>query len=477
MDSHKDVSSEGEVETIYVGPNDVSKANDGNCVNGGSSDVTSELKVSTDYVLKQLMKQNEVLMNLLSLQASNTKDEPKIIPVLPDLNKSLPSFTGKSNNDDALDWLDTVNNIASLHKWPDNLKIETARTCLEGPAKQWFIGRVFNSWSDFETQFKRTFAMQSNIGSRWKTLVARVQNKNENVLDYYHEKVRLCRNLNLGIEDIKEQVMIGVSSKELCQYLLSRDHLNEDSLLSDVINFERMKEYRLQQNNKISNKLGLDKEVSNPSDCNKVKAVKKCTNCGGRYHVAEECRKPKRETGSCFLCGSMDHKKPDCPKRSTSTWKANKAREMDKSTMSTMLVENVPVAAVQKVVGVIFGENTEVKLNAILDSGSGISLIKENIVPLGVKYNSQFVNNFVGINNVKLDILGVIKANLIIGENNLTLDFHVVSNNTMVNECLLGRNFLLNQTITVIFDNGEVLIKQKELCSENQFIAIYYVNW
>lgn len=145
MDSPKDESSEGEVETIYVGPNDVSKANDGNCVNGGSSDVTSEPKVSTDYVLKQLMKQNEMLMNLLSLQASNTKDEPKIIPVLPDLNKSLPSFTEKSNNDDALDWLDTVNNIACHQKWPDNLKIETARTCLEGPAKQWSIGRVFNS--------------------------------------------------------------------------------------------------------------------------------------------------------------------------------------------------------------------------------------------------------------------------------------------------------------------------------------------
>lgn len=62
-----------------------------------------------------------------------------------------------------------------------------------------------------------------------------------------------------------------------------------------------MNEYRLQQNNKISNKLGLDGEVSNPSDRNKVKVVKKCTNCGGRYHVAEECRKPKRETGFCFL--------------------------------------------------------------------------------------------------------------------------------------------------------------------------------
>jgi len=221
--------------------------------------------------------------------------------------------------------------------------------------------------------------------------------------------------------------MIDVNSKELCQYLLSRDHSNEDSLLSDIINFERMNEYRPQQNHKISNKANSDKEVSIPSDCNKPKVVKKCTNCGRRYHVAEECCKPKRETGSCFLCGAMDHKKPDCPKRSTSTWKANKAKDKDKS---TMLIESVSVVAIQKMVGVMFGEDTEVKLNAILDSGSGISLIKENIVPLNVKYNFQFVNNFVSINNVKLDILGVIKAKLIIGKTDIMLDFYIVSNGT-----------------------------------------------
>jgi len=121
------------------------------------------------------------------------------------------------------------------------------------------------------------------------------------------------------MEDIKEQIMISVSSKELCQYLLSRDHSNEDSLLSDIISFERMNEYHSQQNHKIFNKANSDKEVSIPSDCNKPKVVKKYTNCRGRYHVAEECRKLKRESGSCFLCGAMDHKKPDCPKHSTST--------------------------------------------------------------------------------------------------------------------------------------------------------------
>lgn len=48
MDSHIDESSfQGAIETIYVCPDDVPKANDGSGVNGGSSDVTSEPKVST----------------------------------------------------------------------------------------------------------------------------------------------------------------------------------------------------------------------------------------------------------------------------------------------------------------------------------------------------------------------------------------------------------------------------------------------
>lgn len=91
---------------LDVGPDDIPKAYDDNRDAGGSSNITTEAKVSTDYVLKQLMKQNEMLMNLISLQTNNSKNESKVIPVLPDLNKSLPSFTGKSNNNYALDWLD-----------------------------------------------------------------------------------------------------------------------------------------------------------------------------------------------------------------------------------------------------------------------------------------------------------------------------------------------------------------------------------
>lgn len=55
-------------------------------------------QVSTEYVLNQLMKQNEILVNLLTLQNANANSEPKVIPVVLKLNKTIPSFTSRSNS-------------------------------------------------------------------------------------------------------------------------------------------------------------------------------------------------------------------------------------------------------------------------------------------------------------------------------------------------------------------------------------------
>lgn len=55
-------------------------------------------QVSTEYVLNQLMKQNQILVNLLTLQNAKANSEPKVIPVVLNLNKTIPSFTDRSNS-------------------------------------------------------------------------------------------------------------------------------------------------------------------------------------------------------------------------------------------------------------------------------------------------------------------------------------------------------------------------------------------
>lgn len=68
-------------------------------------------------------------------------------------------------------------------------------------------------------------------------MTARVKGRNESILDYYHEKIRLGRDLELDFFNIKEQFLEGVQSKELFQHLLSRTHDGEDELLFDIMDY------------------------------------------------------------------------------------------------------------------------------------------------------------------------------------------------------------------------------------------------
>ncbi|XP_008185463.1 uncharacterized protein LOC103310097 [Acyrthosiphon pisum] len=161
-------------------------------------------------LVKTLIKQNEMLMSMLALKGK----QPAEVYVPPDLSKTLPTFDGKCKLHEAADWLSTLCGVAELHRWSDALKLEAARVNIGGPARQWYVGRKFVSWSEFEKQFKSTFVRNVNIGSRWKALTTRVQGRNESILDYYHEKIRLCRDLELDFFNTKEQFLEGVQSKE-----------------------------------------------------------------------------------------------------------------------------------------------------------------------------------------------------------------------------------------------------------------------
>lgn len=77
-------------------------------------------------------------------------------------------------------------------------------------------------------------------------MTARVQGKNEDILDYYYEKVCMCRDFDLGIDVRKEQLLDGleIESKDLFHYLISRLKNSEDALLVDIMNYGQMVESR-----------------------------------------------------------------------------------------------------------------------------------------------------------------------------------------------------------------------------------------
>lgn len=435
--------------------------------------------VDANTLVETLVRQYSMLMELLKVQQNNSKPSNDIT-IAPDLNKSIPMFNGLGTGAQALDWLRTVNGVANLHRWPDNFKLQSVRANLEGAARHWFASRVIENWSDFERQFHKTFVGVVMMGDRWKEMTRRVQMRSENVREYYHEKVFLCRQIGLSFYESKIQILEGLYSKELSMYLLGRNHVDEDDLLSDLVEYERLDSSRSVKIRQVSSTKENTSQKSVTSCPTNAVAVKQedtkviaerknaslsrsCFNCGAKTHLSPQCPKPKREKGACYECGSLTHQRGSCPAlmqgndgkqgKSAGLMSIDVVRDQDPPDEYPAPYEvqcqfNVPVEE---------SEYCCINVNAVVDTGSPISIIKSELVP-SILYTTQTVskNNFCGINGAKLDICGVFETNVIINNFEMYLKFYVVSNYTMKANAILGRDFLNTKGFKIEFKNNNV---------------------
>lgn len=102
---------------------------------------------------------------------------------------------------------------------------------MEGVARNWFLSESFQDWEQFIQKFRRTFIREPD---RWEALNKRVQGRGEALVDYFYDKVCLCRALKLSFLDFRDYVIQGIWNKELAQFILARIHVDEPGLLSDM---------------------------------------------------------------------------------------------------------------------------------------------------------------------------------------------------------------------------------------------------
>lgn len=478
-------------------------------INTNSSDALPNAEgnsVDSNILLSTLMTQNKMLMELLKVQLD--KKPQNEITIAPDLNKSIPIFNGLKTGAQALDWLRTVDGVANLHRWPDNFKLQSVRANLEGPAQHWFASRNIGSWAEFEGQFRKTFVGVVMTGDRWKEMYRRVQVRNENVREYFHEKVYLCKLVGMSFHESKMQILEGLFSKELCIYLLGRDHTDEDELLADMIEYERLDGSRSmrirqtvhgvrdgsfqktsQQNNTTLHAPSKKDILKNTTDHEKGPVLRSCFNCGSRSHISPQCPKPKREKGACYECGSTTHQRGSCPDRARQSAEISKEKPSGLMNVDVVCDEDPPgeypmpyEVQCQVDVPVDEGEVCSVTFNAVVDTGSPISLLKCESVPNNFSVVKPALNgNFSGINGVKLEIIGIFETDVMINGNVMYFKFHVVPNNTMSATAILGRDLLSKPGFKIEFENNIVnIIKlnkndfEKETNNFNEILCVDY---
>lgn len=103
------------------------------------------------------------------------------------------------------------------------------------------MSEQFVDWPEFENKFRDAFVQEIRLSDRWNELNQRNQGVDEHLVDYFYEKVRLCRVLKLPFNEIRDPVIQGLRSRELAIFAMGRSHTTESGFLSDLRDWERMR--------------------------------------------------------------------------------------------------------------------------------------------------------------------------------------------------------------------------------------------
>lgn len=234
--------------------------------------------------------------------------------------------------------------MAELNAWPFGYRIQFVRANLSEAARDWFLYRKFDNWESFVKQFRSTFVRRMIVSDCWDALKSRRQGKDEPVMKYFQEKVRLCRELSLHFSETRDYVLRGLNRWELVQYALRRDHRDEDELLHDLLDWTRMYTVRgehekstkpLKFTRKDFNQRTTKFEPRSTGDTMTAVAaavdtesrpsnVLNCWRCRKEGHISRDCP-VQRSTLKCFNCRGEGHFSRQCPERRTTNLVASRS--------------------------------------------------------------------------------------------------------------------------------------------------------
>ena len=156
-------------------------------------------------------------------------------------NKSglKPEYFSGSTDEDANQWLDFYDRIATINNWSEDLKLQAFPLYLKGVAGSWFLTldeTTKASLSELKKSFKERFASGPHNWIISQQLGARKQRPNEPLDIYVTDIVRHCKRLGLSDADSMRYFIEGLQS-DLQAYVA----LQRPKTLQEAESFARMK--------------------------------------------------------------------------------------------------------------------------------------------------------------------------------------------------------------------------------------------
>lgn len=151
-----------------------------------------------------------------------------------------------------------------------------------------------------------------------------------NISDYYHEKIIMANQVPIVKEELIDYLLEGIPDVRLRDQARMQRFESISSLLEAFRNISLKSDTK-----KITNVQAKTEMSINTS----LKPIR-CYNCNLEGHISSACPNPRREKGSCFTCGSMDHLYQDCPRKQSVIPKTTINRPKSTNETTTALIES-----------------------------------------------------------------------------------------------------------------------------------------
>nr|XP_012225735.1 PREDICTED: uncharacterized protein LOC105674166 [Linepithema humile] len=383
------------------------------------------------------------------------------------LKDLLPEFDATENT--FWRWKHQLELLRNSYQLDDNSARILISSRLRGRALTWFYSKAEHlmlSIEDLLGEMTRMFDLRPGKLSLRKEFEARAWKTAEPFCDYYHDKIILANRVPIDEDELLDYLIEGITDIRLQNQARIMNFKSKTMLLEAF------------ENVSLENKRYSDPKLkkTGPQSSAKTESAKakptRCYKCRETGHIATHCKNPlSAEKRTCFVCGSTEHLARSCPERKQAT--VSEVKEKSAQSTSTNIIEmeqnselprpyliNVKISSSNK--------NDSVDtftIDAIIDSGSPISLVRDSVVSAAsCNPVNEDTSRFCGINGSRLKILRIFYGNVEVQSVCTKIKFYTVPDDTIAFRMLLGRDFLACPSLRITLGDT---VEIESVCESN----------
>ncbi|CAK9796316.1 hypothetical protein ANTQUA_LOCUS717 [Anthophora quadrimaculata] len=392
----------------------------------------------------------------------------------------LSIYSGENNN--FINWKQRADLIKGTYHLDESSMKLLIHQRLRKKALDWFHANPNNislSVAELYEELRQRFDHRPNRLSLRRQCEQRTWRKEEPFADYIHEKMNLAEKIIVPQEELRDLIIDGVPDKELRNQALMHCFESPKEILRA---FSKLSiKHHAKETRDHDPRDGRRPVTTRPKE---IPAARRgdlrCFNWNKVGHVQKDCRKPKRDWGSCFKCGSTSHRLENCPHNT------GPAPTVPATTTTHVVRPAVSKAAFM--VPIVFwtqncqGNTTMHTISGMIDTGSPVSLMKMSVAPKNSITSCRLNNSsFYGLNKSSVGVKGIFETDVRIDDVDIRLNFLIVSDHTVPYSAILGRNYITLPKVKTSLGRALGICSRdshddETVNLENQILQIEYVK-